>query len=94
MILDIRVLGDPILRQETKPVASVTPEHGKLIDDMFETMRAAQGIGLAAPQVGRAERIAVVDVEGGAQPMALINPQVVSSSAHQAKSEEGCVPYG
>ena len=91
MILDIRVLGDPILRQETKPVAQITSEHLKLIDDMFETMHAAQGIGLAAPQVGRTERIAIVDVEGGKQPLALINPQVVSSSTRQEKSEEGCL---
>ena len=91
MILDIRVLGDPVLRQETTPVAAVTDEHRKLIDDMFETMHRAQGIGLAAPQVGRTERIAVVDVEGGKQPLALINPQIVSSSASTEKSEEGCL---
>jgi peptide deformylase len=88
VILDIRVLGDPILRQETKPVAQISSEHLALIDDMFETMHRAQGIGLAAPQV---ERIAVVDVEGGKQPLALINPQVVSSSSRQEKSEEGCL---
>ena len=52
-ILDIRVLGDPILRQDTKPVATVTDDIRRLIDDMFETMHAAKGIGLAAPQVGR-----------------------------------------
>ena len=90
-ILDIRVLGDPILRQETKPVATVTDDIRHLIDDMFETMRAAQGIGLAAPQVGRSERIAVVDVEGGAQPLALINPEIVSSSSGKDKAEEGCL---
>ena len=90
-ILAIRVLGDPVLRQETKPVATISAEHLKLIDDMFETMHRAQGIGLAAPQVGRRERIAVVDVDGGKQPIALINPHVVSSSSHQEKSEEGCL---
>lgn len=90
-ILDIRVLGDPILRQETTPVGTVTDDLRRLIDDMFETMRAAKGIGLAAPQVGRTERIAVVDVEGGAQPIALVNPEVVSSSAETDKAEEGCL---
>ena len=90
-ILDIRVLGDPILRQETRPVAEVTDEHRKLIDDMFATMHAAKGIGLAAPQVGRTERIAVIDVEGGSQPIALVNPEIVSSSAGTDKSEEGCL---
>jgi peptide deformylase len=89
-ILDLRVLGDPVLRQETKPVASVTDDLRRLIDDMFETMHAAKGIGLAAPQVGRLERIAVVDVEGGKQPIALVNPEIVSSEG-SAKAEEGCL---
>ena len=90
-VLDIRVLGDPILRQETKVVEQVTDEHRRLIDDMFETMHAAKGIGLAAPQVGRSERIAVVDVQGGSQPIALVNPEIVQSSAETDKSEEGCL---
>jgi peptide deformylase len=90
-ILDIRVLGDPILRQETKPVAEVTDELRRLIDDMFATMHAARGIGLAAPQVGRRERIAVVDVDGGRQPIALVNPEIVSSSSDTDKAEEGCL---
>ncbi len=90
-ILDIRVLGDPILRQETKPVAEVTGDVQRLIDDLFDTMRAAQGIGLAAPQVGRTERIAVVDVEGGKQPLALVNPEIVVLSSDLVKGEEGCL---
>ena len=90
-LLDLRVLGDPILRQETKPVAAVTDDIRRLIDDMFETMHAAKGIGLAAPQVGRSERVAVVDVEGGTQPLALINPEVVARSSATDKSEEGCL---
>lgn len=89
-VLDIRVLGDPVLRQETKPVSAVTDELRRLIDDMFETMHAAKGIGLAAPQIGRLERIAVVDVEGGKHPITLINPEIVSSSGN-AKAEEGCL---
>ena len=90
-ILDIRVLGDPVLRQETRPVEQVTDDLRRLIDDMFATMHAAKGIGLAAPQVGRTERIAVVDVEGGSQPIALVNPEVVFSSPATDKSEEGCL---
>ena len=90
-ILDIRVLGDPILRQETKPVSTVTDAHRRLIDDMFETMHAAKGIGLAAPQVGRSERIAVVDVEGGKMPLVLVNPEIVSVASASDKSEEGCL---
>ena len=90
-VLDIRVLGDPVLRQETKPVGAITDELRKLVDDMFETMHAAKGIGLAAPQVGRLERVAVVDVEGGKQPLVFINPEIVSSSSDTAKAEEGCL---
>ena len=89
-VLDIRVLGDPILRQETKPVADVTNDVRRLIDDMFDTMRAARGIGLAAPQVGRTERVAVVDVEGGKNPIALVNPVVVAGEG-TIVGEEGCL---
>jgi peptide deformylase len=90
-VLDIRVLGDPILRLDTKPVAAVTDDLRQLIDDMFETMRAAQGIGLAAPQVGRTERITVVHVaESGIGPLALVNPEIVSREG-SAKGEEGCL---
>ncbi len=89
-VLDIRVLGDPILRKETSPVAAVTDDLRRLIDDMFETMHAAKGIGLAAPQVGRLERVAVVDVEGGKHPLALVNPEIISVEG-SAKGEEGCL---
>jgi peptide deformylase len=88
-ILDIRVLGDPILRKETTPVGEITDETRKLIADMFETMYASEGIGLAAPQVGRTERIAVVDVDGARY--ALINPEVIEQSSATDKSEEGCL---
>jgi peptide deformylase len=88
-ILDIRVLGDPVLRKPTKRVTEVTDELRKLIADMFETMYAAEGIGLAAPQVGRNERLAVVDVDGAKY--ALINPEVVSTEGPAGKAEEGCL---
>jgi len=88
-ILDIRVLGDPVLRKPTKPVTEVTDELRRLIADMFETMYAAEGIGLAAPQVGRTERLAVVDVEG--RKFALINPEIVSTNGASEKAEEGCL---
>jgi len=88
-ILDIRVLGDPVLRKPTKPVTEVTDELRKLIADMFETMYAAEGIGLAAPQVGRMERLAVVDVEGAR--FVLINPRIVSTEGANDKAEEGCL---
>jgi peptide deformylase len=86
--LDIRVLGDPILRQDTEPVAEVTDELRQLIEDMFITMYAAEGIGLAAPQVGRTERLAVVDVEGAKY--VLINPEILTREG-SARAEEGCL---
>jgi peptide deformylase len=90
-VLDIRVLGDPILREETRPVAAMTDELRQLVDDMFETMHKAHGIGLAAPQVGRSERIAVVDVNDGTGPIVLVNPEIVGRSTDTDKSEEGCL---
>ena len=88
-LLDVRLLGDPILRQETTPVTAVTDAIRRLVDDMFETMYAAKGIGLAAPQVGRLERVAVIDV-GEGKPFAIINPEIVLAEG-AAKGEEGCL---
>jgi peptide deformylase len=88
-LLDIRVLGDPILRQETKVVTEVTPDLRRLVEDMFETMRAAKGIGLAAPQIGRLERLTVIDVDD--QPIVLFNPEIVEADSKRIKGEEGCL---
>jgi peptide deformylase len=90
-VLELRVLGDPILRQETKVVPAVDENVRRLVDDMFETMHKAKGIGLAAPQVGRTERVAVVDVESGKNPIALINPEIITRSSDETRSEEGCL---
>ncbi len=87
--LAIRVLGDPVLREETRPVTEVTDDTRRLIDDMFETMYAANGIGLAAPQVGRTERVCVVDVDGAAY--ALVNAEVLRTTGPKSKAEEGCL---
>lgn len=87
-LLDIHVLGSPILRRETQIVQHMTPELRQLVTDMFDTMYAAKGIGLAAPQVGRSERIAVIDIEK--DPIALINP-VVTMKSGRSKREEGCL---
>jgi peptide deformylase len=87
-LLDIHVLGSPVLREETVPVAEITDEIRGLIRDMFETMYAAQGIGLAAPQVGRRERLAVIDVDD--KPFAIINPEIVRSEG-AVRGEEGCL---
>jgi peptide deformylase len=87
-ILDIRVLGDPILRQATTPVTGITDELRDLIEDMFDTMRHARGIGLAAPQVGRSERLAVIEIDD--VPLVVINPEIIMRSG-KAKAEEGCL---
>ena len=87
-VLDIHVLGDPILREVTTPVAVVDDDLRRLVDDMFETMYAANGVGLAAPQVGRRERVAVIDVGSG--PIAVVNPEIVASVGKQ-RGEEGCL---
>lgn len=88
-VLDIRVLGDPILREETKPVTEITDELRTLARHMFDTMYVAKGIGLAAPQVGRTECLAVVDVEDN--PIVIINPEVVETQGKTVKGEEGCL---
>ncbi len=87
-LLDIYVLGAPVLRRVTTPVVMITDELRALIADMFETMYAANGIGLAAPQVGRTERLCVIDVDGAK--FALINPEIVDRDGSE-KGEEGCL---
>jgi len=87
-LLDIHVLGSSILRQETKPVARMTDELRRLTDDMFETMYVAKGIGLAAPQVGRPERLAVIDIEDN--PIVVVNPEIILTEG-SARGEEGCL---
>jgi peptide deformylase len=88
-LLPIRVLGDPILREPTRPVTEITTELLQLIDDMFETMYVAEGIGIAAPQVGRRERIAVVEVDEG-EKIVLINPEIIAQDGSE-RAEEGCL---
>ena len=85
----VRTLGDPILEKVCKPVKNMTPNLLTLIDDMFETMYEAKGVGLAAPQVGILRRICVVDVMDD-DPVLLINPELVESSGEQT-DDEGCL---
>jgi peptide deformylase len=87
-LLDIHVLGSPILRQETVVVPEVTDELRRLVDDMFETMHAAKGIGLAAPQVGRRERLFVAEVEE--RRLVFFNPEIAEQEG-TARGEEGCL---
>ncbi len=85
----IRIDGDSILRKVCKPVTEMTPRVSQLIDDMFETMYAANGVGLAAPQVGIVKRIVVIDV-GDENPLALINPEIIEMDGEQT-GDEGCL---
>ncbi|MEP6779598.1 MAG: peptide deformylase [Gemmatimonadaceae bacterium] len=87
-LLDIHVLGSPILRQETERVTTVTPELRRLVDDMFDTMNAAGGIGLAAPQVGRRESLFVAEVDDTR--LVVFNPEIILQQGSQ-KGEEGCL---
>jgi len=88
----LHLLGSPVLRQRAAPVARVDDEVRQLVDDLFETMRAAKGVGLAANQVGVARRVAVVDVgEQEPPPLVLINPVIVHHSEDGDTAEEGCL---
>lgn len=102
-IRSIRLLGDPVLRQEANPV-KFDSELPQLIVDMIETMHNADGIGLAAPQIGCPERIFVVDLSRlmedlsedtrdalPPQPMVLINPEITWESESEEEFEEGCL---
>jgi peptide deformylase len=85
--------GDPILEKPTKAVAKFDAELEELAQDMFATMYAAQGIGLAAPQIGKSIRIAVVDVTSGKNPEAkiiLVNPEIIHGEGEK-REEEGCL---
>ncbi len=89
----IREMGDPILEKTCKEVKEMTPRTMDLIDDMFETMYEACGVGLAAPQVGILKRIAVIDCggeDGEGDPIVLINPVVLETSGEQ-RGQEGCL---
>lgn len=88
-IRNIRMFGDPVLEKVCKEVREVTPRTMELIDDMFETMYDANGVGLAAPQVGVLKRICVIDVTYE-DPILLINPRVLETSGEQTGSE-GCL---
>jgi len=88
MIRKLLRFPHPILRKKAKAVKKVTPEIVRLIDDMTETMQAAPGVGLAAPQVGESVRVIVADIGEG--PIALVNPKLVEKSGSQTFTE-GCL---
>ena len=84
----IRMAGDPVLEKTCREITEVTPKIRELIDDMFETMYEANGVGLAGPQVGILKRIVTIDTGEG--PLVMINPRIIESSGSQT-GEEGCL---
>lgn len=97
MIREIRKIGDPVLRRKARKIEKVNKDVQKLLDDMIETMRAGNGVGLAAPQVGVLQRALVVEIEanekipGSGVTYALINPEIVRQSEETWESQEGCL---
>ena len=84
----IRIAGDEVLTKNCREVKEVTPKILELIDDMFETMYEANGVGLAAPQVGVLKRVVTIDTGEG--PLVMINPKIIETSGSQT-GEEGCL---
>jgi peptide deformylase len=90
---ELRFLGDPVLREKAAPVEAFDAELATLVRDMFDTMDAEDGAGLAAPQIGVSKRVLVVDTrreEGGGR-FALVNPVLVESSRTEERGMEGCL---
>ncbi|HTW62920.1 MAG TPA: peptide deformylase [Terracidiphilus sp.] len=95
MILKIVKYPEPVLSQPGEPVTEFNEELRRLVTDLFETTYAAQGIGLAAPQVGISKRLTVIDLSLGKDPkekLVLINPEVISSEG-RLYEEEGCLSF-
>ena len=105
MVLKVVKYGDGILRQKAKPVGEITPELQRLADDMIETMHAAKGVGLAAEQVGRLERLCVIDIPEDCEeeedaafnasiemPLKLFNPEILSAEGSVC-DKEGCLSF-
>ncbi len=94
MIRKILKYGDPVLETACGPVTDFdTPELRELVEDMFETMYEANGVGLAAPQIGVSKRLTVIDCSGGeaaGEKLVLINPEIISLEGQQV-GEEGCL---
>ena len=85
---NIRINDDPILRKVCKPVQEITKKTEELVGDMLDTMYEANGVGLAAPQVGILKRIVVIDIGDG--PIIMINPEILETSGSQT-GQEGCL---
>lgn len=84
----IRIQGDPVLTKNCRQITEITPKIRELVEDMLETMYEANGVGLAAPQVGILKRIVVIDIGEG--PIVMINPVILEASGEQT-GDEGCL---
>jgi len=89
-ILPIRVAGDPVLREKAKKIKKIDESVQRLIDDMIDTMHAAPGVGLAAPQIGRSLRVVVIETPETEGVLVLINPEKVKASGER-RVTEGCL---
>lgn len=89
-MLDIYTLGEEVLTEKAQPVKTFDSALGILVDAMFETMEEADGVGLAAPQVGVSQRLFVIDVRDGKQ-WTFINPEIIATSEECESAEEGCL---
>lgn len=87
-IRTIRIQGDPVLEKKCRAITEITPRIEDLIEDMLETMYEANGVGLAAPQVGILKRLVVIDIGEG--PIVMINPEILETSGEQT-GQEGCL---
>ena len=87
---EIRVIGDPVLKQRAAEVTDIDGKLVRLVDDMVETMYAAPGLGLAAPQVGLQQRVFVWDLNDGNGPQSIVNPQILESDGEWTY-QEGCL---
>jgi len=91
-VLKVRLLGDPVLREQASNITEITDELRVLAESMFDTMYAEEGVGLAAPQIGISQRLIVVDPhEDDVRPFALINPEIVEFGPQRERGEEGCL---
>jgi peptide deformylase len=90
-VMQIRLIGDPVLRSKSRQVNKITEKTKDLLSNMADTMYNAQGVGLAAPQVGVLQRLIIVDVEDGHGLIELINPEIIYSSEEKEIMEEGCL---
>ena len=84
----IRIQGDPVLEKKCREITEITPKIEELIEDMLDTMYEANGVGLAAPQVGILKRVVVIDIGEG--PVIMINPEILETSGEQT-GDEGCL---